>query len=71
MAKKRPPSGPDPAPRRAGLWSTFEKAILGGWGPTLRLVVLLLAGGIILHALMPATNTNLLGFALRTLLGSY
>ena len=70
MAKKRSPNR-DPAPRRVGLWSTFEKAILGGWGPTLRLAVLLLVSGGILYALVTATNASLLGFALRAVFGSH
>lgn len=60
MSEKRPPSR-DPDPKSAGLWSTFEKAILGGWGPTLRLALLLLIVGGIPYAAMLAINASPLG----------
>ncbi len=40
---------PNPRHNRPGLWSTMNGAIRGGWGPTLRMLVLILAlGGILI-----------------------
>lgn len=66
LAKKKPPSR-DPARRVVGLWSTFEKAILGGSGPTFRLAVLPLVVGGTIYAVVTAANAGLLGSVLRAI----
>lgn len=48
LMPKRPPNR---RLDRAGLWSTINGAIQGGWGPTLRMLVLVLTLGGILIAL--------------------
>ena len=59
----------DDSGRKVGMWSAIADAVQSGWGSTVRLLLVLLALGIVLTNIAQAARESGTGIAFRMLLG--
>lgn len=59
----------DDSGRKVGMWSAIADAVQSGWGSTVRLLLVILALGIVLTNIALAASESSVGFAFRKVLG--